>query len=91
MIAVPKVVERADDSECYCRKAEAAIDGWFQAPELFEAWLIVRAVALYLGFAQGFRRIRQKRKFRPASITLSLRSDLELMPPLVVGTALLMT
>ncbi|MGO7646024.1 hypothetical protein ACC709_37085, partial [Rhizobium ruizarguesonis] len=26
-IAPPKVVERADDSECYCRKAEAAIDG----------------------------------------------------------------
>lgn len=46
---------------------------------------------LVSGFAQCFRRVRQKRKFRPASITLSLRSDFELMPPLVVGTALLMT
>lgn len=26
-IAAPKVVERAYDSECYCRKAEAAIEG----------------------------------------------------------------
>lgn len=47
--------------------------------------------ALIRAHAQGFRRVRQKRKLMPALITLSLRSDFELMPPLVVGTALLMT
>ncbi|MGZ2402762.1 hypothetical protein ACVIKO_000022 [Rhizobium ruizarguesonis] len=26
-ISAPNVVERTDDSECYCRKAEAAVEG----------------------------------------------------------------
>jgi hypothetical protein len=26
-IAAPKVVERVDDSECHCRKAEAPVEG----------------------------------------------------------------
>lgn len=50
-IAAPKVVERAYDSECYCRKAEAA--------RHFEAWPIVQAVAWYLGYPLSYRDLEE--------------------------------